>query len=227
MNSKLTCIGYASLDHLERHVDVFEASLANYGQNLPIIRSAPELTRQLRGRYHDMPNVADNYGDAYNAVVAQAWNLGYDRVIVCNDDIVLRPDTIQILFQDADILDANGIQWGYIGCRSDMVLMNRQWIGHNQGHTIVESEMVAPLCALFQRETWIPYPPVNTYSDNVQCWDMRNAGSKLFISRAYVHHVGGITVANPERAQADIEAAKAKLAQIRPDFYEHFFGANK
>lgn len=223
---KTTCIGYATLDKNAPHVEVLEKSLEVYGNKLPIIRSAPSLLRETYGRRHDMPNTADNYGDAYNAVAAQAWNLGYDRIIICNDDIVLRPDTIDILFADADALDMEGGKWGYIGCRSDMVLRNRQWIGKNQGHTIVESEMVAPLCALFQRETWIPYPPVNTYSDNVQCWDMRAAGCKLYISRAYVHHVGGITVANPERAQADIEIAKAKLTQIRPDFCEYFFGAN-
>jgi hypothetical protein len=38
-------------------------------------------------------NTADNFGDAYNAVVLQAFDDGHKDILVCNDDVVLTPYT--------------------------------------------------------------------------------------------------------------------------------------
>lgn len=201
---------------------MFESSLYAYGMNLPVVRSAPELKRQQRGRFHDMPNDADNFGAAYNAIVHQAFNLGYERVIICNDDIVLRPDTLQLLQEDLAFIEKRGIVWGHVATRSDMVRrgggMHGQFIGENDGERVRETRVVSPLCSIVQPSTWVDFPPVNSYSDDVQCWDMRRAGARVFVSRAYVHHVGGISIADRSTALQDGIDAVNKLRKIREDF---------
>jgi hypothetical protein len=58
-------------------------------------------------------NTADNFGDAYNAVVLQAFDDGHKDILVCNDDIVLTPYTWPTL---ARRLKENPRRRPWLGC---------------------------------------------------------------------------------------------------------------
>jgi hypothetical protein len=55
---------------------------------------------------------------------------------------------------------------------------------------ILRTDIIAPICAWIHRDAWIDFPPINWFSDDVQCLEMKR---QHFISRAYVHHVGSQT----------------------------------
>jgi hypothetical protein len=58
-------------------------------------------------------NTADNFGDAYNAVVLQAFDDGHKDILVCNDDIVFTPYTWPTLAED---LQENPRRRPWLGC---------------------------------------------------------------------------------------------------------------
>jgi hypothetical protein len=216
---KLTCYVVCTRDR--NTLDVMLASKQAYLHTIPMVISHPDAQREYAGTNHWMPNTGTSFGESYNAAVRQAFNFGYDRVVICNDDIVFRPDTHRILMEDVDALEAQGItNWGHVACRSDNILRNLQWIGNNDGSAIRETKMIAPICSVVQPSTWIDFPHCNTYSDNVQCWDMTIAGARLFVSRAYVHHVGGLTIHNKQRALSDAREAYDYLHRVREDAAE-------
>ena len=218
---KLTAYVVCTLNSATKTYHMFNASYREYVAPVPLIMSAPGLPREGRGNIHAMPNTGESFGESYNAAVRQAFNLGYERVVICNDDIVFRPDTHRLLMEDVDAIEAQGItKWGHVACRADNILRNAQWIGNNDGSAIREARMIAPICSVVQPSTWVDFPHCNTYSDNVQCWDMIRAGARIFISRAYVHHVGGLTIADRDRALADARAAYDYLHSVREDASE-------
>jgi hypothetical protein len=63
-------------------------------------------------------NTADNFGDAYNAVVLQAFDDGHKDILVCNDDVVLTPYTWPTLARrPTEIIPAEDRGW--VATRSD------------------------------------------------------------------------------------------------------------
>lgn len=183
---------------------VLEASVDAYGQGAKL-----EV-------YYD-PNL--NFGQAYNRAVRHAFEdyPEHDRFIIANEDIVLRPDTINLLLEDADYLDAKDITWGHIACRSDRVARTMQNIARNPFEAepaIAFEHWIAPVCSMIHRKRWIDFPPINWGSDVIQCFDMTANGYRICVSRAYVHHVGGITCGID--ALADREASQAWVREHRP-----------
>jgi len=217
---KMTC--YVVCTTGRQTLDVMLASKESYLLSIPMVFSQPDIPRELRGHIHCIPNTGASFGESYNAAVRLAFELGYERVVICNDDIVFRHDTHQLLMEDVDAIEAQGItNWGHVACRTDNVMRHAlQWIANNDGSAIRETHFVAPICSVVQPSTWVDFPHCNTYSDNVQCWDMVTAGNRLFVSRAYVHHVGGLTIANRERALSDAREAYDYLHATREDAAE-------
>ena len=161
-----------------------------------------------------------NFGQAYNHAVRHAFEdyPSHERFIIANEDIVLRPDTMKLLLEDADYLDTKGIAWGHIACRFDRGARTLQNLARNpfEGEQVIAFEhWIAPVCSMIHRRTWIDFPPINWGSDVVQCKDMTDAGSRIAVSRAYVHHVGGITTG--ESALLDREESRLWLQQNRPE----------
>lgn len=161
-----------------------------------------------------------NFGVAFNDAVDYIKRRypHYERIIIANDDVVLRPDTIKLICEDADSLDAQGITWGHIAARFDRGAQTLQNLTRNPFEAqpmILEERWIAPVFSMVHRDRCIDFPPINWGSDVIQCHDMRAAGMKIFVSRAYVHHVGGITCG--EHALADRELSKEWLLQYRPD----------
>jgi hypothetical protein len=90
---------------------------------------------------------------------------------------------------------------------------------------IVQTDIIAPFAAYIHRDAWIDFPPINNYSDDVQCLDMRLEGTKNYISRAYVHHVGGDTTGRDWKKMRD--DAYPWIAQNRPEYAKAWFPEQK
>jgi len=179
-----------------------------------------------------LENTADNFGDAYNAVVHQAIADGHKDLLVCNDDIVFTPYTWQVLAEDLQRIPAENRGW--VATRSDYARGcqnvrfrhegDRDGIRHASEASIVEVDVIAPICAYIQAKDWVDFPPLNWFSDDIQCLDMGFKGLKHYISRAYVHHVGSQTC-GPDFRQC-VEDAKPWIQENRPELAELWFKRN-
>jgi hypothetical protein len=185
-----------------------------------------------RHRTITIDNVADNFGDAYNNVVHQAMKDGHQDILVCNDDIVFTPYTWQTLTEDLQIIPSEGRGW--VAARSDYARGyqnirvkhegDRDGLRHASESAIIEVDVIAPICAWIEAKNWVDFPPINWYSDDIQCIDMQEKGLKHYISRAYVHHVGSQTC-GPDFRQC-VEDAKPWIQANRPELAELWFKSN-
>lgn len=176
-----------------------------------------------------MDNLQRNFGDAYNAVVKRAF-AEVDEVVVCNDDIVFNPYTWETLAEDVSLLKGENIPLGWVACRSDYARGYQnirlgqgrmEWFKYETEHKIMTAEVIAPICGWVSREAWIDFPPINWYSDDIQCLDMSNKGLRHFISRAYVHHVGSQTCGFD--GMKCVREAQPWIKENRPELYDLWF----
>ena len=177
-------------------------------------------------------NTGTNFGDSYNEVVHQAIADGHKDLLVCNDDIVFNPYTWPTLVEDLKRIPEENRGW--VATRSDYArgLQNirfrhegdRDGLKHASENAIVEVDVIAPICAYISTNAWIDFPPLNWFSDDIQCLDMSKKGLKHYISRAYVHHVGSQTC-GPDFRQC-VEDAKPWIQQNRPELAELWFKRN-
>lgn len=175
-----------------------------------------------------MPNDGNNFGDSYNAVVKKAFE-EHDEIIVANDDIVLNPSSYLLLYQDVERLKEVTPHIGWVSSRADYVrdLQNiregteRVGIRFKEEFCINEVEIIAPLFAYIAKDAWVDFKPINWYSDDIQCLEMRIRGYQNFISRSYVHHVGSQTI-GMNHNNNHLEA-KAWIDENMPEFSKEFF----
>ena len=154
-----------------------------------------------RHRTVNLPNDATNFGDAYNAVIRRAFQ-EFDEVVVCNHDIVFYPSTWKLLGEDGAFLRDKIIPLGWVAARSAYArgLQNirlgqgkMEWFRYETENLINITDVIAPICSYIHKDAWVDFPPLNWYSDDVQCLDIQKNGFQHAISRAYVHHVGSQT----------------------------------
>ena len=167
-------------------------------------------------------NTATNFGDAYNNVVNQAWADGHEDVLVCNDDVVFTPHFWAQMVEDLKIIPSDNRGW--VAARSDYARgrQNIRWsdepctgLKNPVEDHILRANIIAPIVGYISKDAWIDFPPINWFSDDVQCLDMNDHGYQHYISRAYVHHVGSQTCGfNFDKC---IEDARPWLEQNRPD----------
>jgi len=177
-----------------------------------------------------MDNTAKNFGDAYNAVCKLAFEK-HDEIVVCNDDIVFTPSTWQTLSEDVSRLKSENIPLGWVACRSDYargyqnIRIGKGQIGnffkYQSEHHILTAEIIAPICAYIHKDAWVDFPPINWYSDDIQCLDIMSKGYLNFISRAYVHHVGSQTCG--QDGAKCIADAQPWIRENRPELYAQWF----
>ena len=181
----------------------------------------------------NLPNPATNFGDAYNAAVHAAIK-DHEDLLVLNDDVVLTPHTWQKLAEDLTVIPEENRGW--VACRSDFArpFQNVRYRHESDPpfansfpseEMIVQTDIIAPFAAYIHRDAWIDFPPINNYSDDVQCLDMRLEGTKNYISRAYVHHVGGDTTGRDWKKMRD--DAYPWIAQNRPEYAKAWFPEQK
>lgn len=177
----------------------------------------------------NLPNTATNFGDAYNAAVHEAMQ-SHEDLLVLNDDVVLTPTFWTRLASDLQIIPEENRGW--VAARSDFArpLQNVRYRHETDPpyansfpseQAIVEVDIIAPFAAYIHRDAWINFPPINNYSDDVQCIDMRLEGRRHYVSTAYVHHVGGATTGTDWRKMR--EDAYPWIAENRPELAKAWF----
>ncbi len=223
-------------------ITILLESIKVYAPELPIYLCSNNLSLwgTIRSRMPELnvifrPNPAPNFGDAYNAGIDYAFSRGHDSLIVANDDVVITPSTIGLLKEDAEILESNGVNLGFLGARSDYVLPDQnirfpveedQQLGLRwASETMIKpTGVIAPIFATISRKAWdvAKFPSTNWYSDNIICHDLQKAGFRHFVSRAYVHHAGSQTVGTDfEKCH---EEPREWIKANRPDMYEAIYG---
>ena len=170
--------------------------------------------------------VGNNFGEAYNFAAREAFKR-HDEILVCNDDIVFTPTTWAVLLADVTHLREVVPNLGYVATRSDYARGEQNvrsgrgkidFLRYQSERHIVETPVIAPICAWIHRDSWVDFPPINWFSDDVQCADMKR---RHFISRAYVHHVGSQTCG--QDAQRCYEDAEPWLLANRPELHARFY----
>jgi hypothetical protein len=193
-------------------LDVMTASLNAY------------VPREVERYVHH--KVGTNFGDAYNFAAHEAFKR-HDEILVCNDDIVFTPTTWAVLLADVAHLRNVVPDLGYVATRSDYARGEQNvrsgrgkidFLRYESERHIVETPVIAPICAWIHRDSWVDFPPINWFSDDVQCADMKR---RHFISRAYVHHVGSQTCG--QDAQRCYEDAEPWLRANRPELHARFY----
>ena len=170
--------------------------------------------------------VGANFGDAYNFAAREAFKR-HDEILVCNDDIVFTPTTWDVLLEDVAYLRLAIPNLGYVATRSDYARGEQnvrsgrgkiEFLRYESERHIIEAPVIAPICAWIHRDAWVDFPPINWFSDDVQCLDMKR---RHFISRAYVHHVGSQTCG--QDAQRCYKDAEPWLRANRPELHARFY----
>jgi glycosyltransferase involved in cell wall biosynthesis len=161
-----------------------------------------------------------NFGDAYNYAMREVFE-EHEEILFANDDIVLHPSTIPLLMEDVTALKARVPLLGLVAPRSDNVRMG-QSIKYVDGHSPTETHVVSPILAWISREAFekAPFPPINWFSDDVQCADLCALGYRHFLSRSYVHHVGSSTIGHDN--QRHIDEARPWIVENRPHYAERW-----
>jgi len=156
-----------------------------------------------------------NFGDDYNDAVNAAFEK-HDEIIVANDDIVLTPSSYKTLLDDVERLKKR-FKVGWVAARSDEVRSMQA----GKSNQILAVSVVSPLFAYISKEAWENFPPINWYSDDVQCIDISKKGFRHFVSRAYVHHVGSSTIGQDNNKNH--LAAEPWIKTNRPELYRVWF----
>jgi hypothetical protein len=215
-------------------LNILLLSIKAYCPNIPVYLSSKNV--EDAALVHTwIYNVSTNFGDAYNEAMAKAFYDGYDEIIIANDDVVITPSAIDVMKNDSEILESNGVNVGFLGARSDYVLPDqnirfpveedeRVGLKWESEFYIKPTGVIAPIFATISKKAWdvAKFPSTNWYSDNIICHDLQKAGFEHFVSRAYVHHAGSQTVGTDfEKCH---EEPREWIKANRPDIYEVFYG---
>jgi hypothetical protein len=214
---------------------VMLASIAEYCPEVPVYLRGPESV--IGGFDTDLKifGAAHNFGDDYNHVMDRAFADGFDSVICANDDIVLTPTSYKDLLEDVRQLKADTddpVGWVSARCdaarpgqniRSNPFDEKLDYFRYPYEDAIVEMKVVSPIFAWINRDAWdcFKFPPLNWYSDDVHCEDLRAAGFSNYLSTSYVHHIGSQTIGLD--GEKLTKAAIPWLLKNRPHYAQEWF----
>jgi hypothetical protein len=177
----------------------------------------------------NIKNTGKTFGESYNAAVHVAMQ-DHEDLLVLNDDVVLNPTFHDRLVEDLQTIPEKNRGW--VAARADFAryMQNIRYRHETDPlfsnsfpseQVIIEVDIIAPYAAYIHRSAWLDFPPINNYSDDVQCLDMRQKGLRHYISRMYVHHVGGASCGRDwNRLRAE---AIPWIAENRPEYAKAWF----
>lgn len=214
---------------------VMLASIAEYCPEVPVYLRGPESV--IGGFDTDLKVFGSphNFGDDYNQVMDKAFSDGFDSVVCANDDIVLTPTSYKHLLEDVKQLkDETGEPVGWVSARCDAARPQQNirtnlydeelhYFKYPYEDCIVQIPVLSPIFAWIERDAWecFKFPPLNWFSDDVHCTDLRQAGFQNYLSRSYVHHIGSQTIGfEGERLT---QQAMPWLRKNRPHYAEAWF----
>jgi hypothetical protein len=187
-------------------INILLKSIQYYVPNDIQIYVSGYFAKPFSNKIKYLPNDFDSFGESYNSLINKAFNEGHENIVIANDDIVLTPYSWETLSEDVDLLlTQKHAKVGWVAARSDYA---RGWQNIITKHEIdisgslkfrseshiLDVPVVAPIFASISKEAFVDFPPINWYSDDVQCFDIQARGYKHFISRCYVHHIGSQTI---------------------------------
>jgi len=162
------------------------------------------------------------FGQSYNAAMRAAFQ-DHEEIIICNDDVVLAPDSLKLLLEDVIHLKSHyGDKLGIVAAMADNA-RDCQNVRRTQETHCREARAVSPIFAWVSRAAFneVQFPPLNWYSDDVLCEDLFRLGYRHFISRSYVHHAGSQTIGT-DHEKLNAEAIPWLIAN-RPDYVRQWF----
>ena len=204
---------------------VLLASIDQYVPEDVIIFVSGSNLKANRHKTINLSNVFNNFGDSYNYVVNYAF-ARFDDVIVANDDIVLTPTSYSLLMEDVELLPGNT---GWVSAKSDYVrgfqnireFKQRDGIRYMEEGKIIPTDVISPLFAYIHKDKWVDYKPINWYSDDIQCLEIKENGYQNYVSRSYVHHVGSQTIGMDH--QKNHLEAEAWIKENMPELHQKWF----
>ena len=208
---------------------VLLASIDQYvPQDVVIFISGSNL-RLPRHRTINMRNEGNNFGDSYNKVVHSVYSM-FDDVIVANDDIVLTPSSYELLLADVELLPEDT---AWVSAKSDYVrgLQNirefkqREGIRYMEERKIIPTDIISPLFGYIHKDKWVDYKPINWFSDDIQCLEIRANGYKNYVSRSYIHHVGSQTIGMDHGKNH--REAEQWIKENMPELHKQWFSSQK
>jgi hypothetical protein len=215
------------------NLELLLTSLSIFNSNITLIISVPpnEMPAHIPIRNTFlMVNNSDNFGDAYNQLVSMARRLTPKYLMLMNDDIVFEKDTIIKMYNDyliAKHLIDSDFELGWLAARSNYIRLHQNirynWeqscfngLRFESEEKVFQVPVISPVLGLIALDCWIDFPPINWYSDDIQCLDMDSIGLRHFVSTAYCHHFGSQTTGrNHQKLHQD---AMAWIKIHRPDF---------
>ena len=211
-----------------KHAKCLPVLLASIDEYVPaevtVIISGSDLECSKHNTIN-LPNNGNNYGESYNDVVRYAFEM-FPEIIVANDDIVLTPSSFELLLRDRELLPEDT---AWVSAKSDYVrghqnireFKQRDGIRYVEEAKIIPTEIISPLFAYIEKDKWVDYEPINWYSDDIQCLQIRANGYKNYVSRSYVHHVGSQTIGMDHQKNQD--EAVTWIKENKPELYEAWF----
>lgn len=201
-----------------RDLDLCVRSLAHYTPSRAVVAWKGPASPPIAPGMHvlvEQPDHISSFGAAYQFAAGYAIAECATLLLLCNDDVVLCPDSFDLLVEDYMLARGFG-PVGFVAARANYARPSQRGWG-----PMAPAEVVSPFCALVEvaalPDVW---PDCNWYSDDVMCADMADQGRRHWISRSYVHHVGERSTGS-DHAELD-RAGRAWVAEHRPDLAGRF-----
>lgn len=185
-----------------RDLDLAVHSLAVYAPHARLMVGWRGPSEPLLGPRCTLLRRPDDVRSSSAAVHWLASMTDDDDLVVWSDDCVACPDTVRLLLEDvAAVRDrrpamvaarsafAAGVQNVRVPGHDRAVYDGLRWSSEAE---VLRVGFVAPYVAWLDRASLTVTPPVEHewYSDNLACDLLTAAGWSLWVSRAFVHHVG-------------------------------------
>lgn len=184
-------------------LNVLRSSISTYSPDTELMVSYPERS---------------TFGQCYNQFMEYVFSQGHEEIFIANDDIVLHPETMRLLMEDVERCKAmDGDKLGLVAPHADYVRPSQD-IRLYRALNLRRVPVVAPILAWISKKAFedAPFPPLNWFSDDIQCFDLERKGYRHYVSRAYVHHAGSQTVGRDN--QRLYEEAMPWIRENRPQF---------
>lgn len=218
-----------------KNLAVMLASIREYCPEIPVYLRGPASVIERFDVDVKMVGIPRNFGEDYNDIINCALK-DFDSVVVANDDVVLTPTSYRVLMDDVDIISDLSLNPGWVAARCDSAraVQNIRWNPEGEAidmcrftseSKIRRADVISPIFAFINSEAFAkcPFPPLNWYSDDVQCSDLEELGFENYVSASYVHHVGSQTVG--VNAEMLTNQALPWLMKHRPKYVQRWFNS--
>jgi hypothetical protein len=175
--------------------------------------------KSSKHKTHNFMEFPGSFGEAYNFICNKAFE-SHDEIIVANDDVVIDPTSYERIVEATRKIQDMNIKTGWVVAKSYRVRGTHQVV-QNAEMAIYEMPVISPLFGRVSKESWVDFPPINWYSDDIQCIDMGKKGYRHFVSHSYIHHVGSQTIGQ-DNNKNHLDA-EPWIKANRPELHKEWF----